>query len=92
MTLLSRYIGSEKENAAERGFPNLVIREVPEGGFGKLMDAYATFHQERGIRLRYGRWRRDDNGRLWATWCFADSKDADNFAGMFGGQRIAAKA
>jgi hypothetical protein len=44
---------------------------VPEGGFGRTLDAMFDFHA------------RDENGRDIIRWCFADPKLAEAFANEF---------
>ena len=53
---------------------------VPEGGFGRTLDAMFDFHARHGIRAIKSTGRRDENGRDIIWWCFADPKLAEAFA------------
>jgi hypothetical protein len=44
-------------------FPHIVEMRVPEGGFGKKLDAMYEWHIHRGIRAINSTGRRDENGR-----------------------------
>ena len=43
---------------------------VPEGGFGKQLDAMHEWHRAQGIQPRHGRGRHEDD-RDFVRWCFA---------------------
>ena len=40
---MTRYKGRASSKAIEREFPHIVEMIVPEGGFGKILDAMSTF-------------------------------------------------
>ena len=67
---MSRYKGRSK--TIERDFPFIVEMAVPPGGFGKTLDAMLEFHIRNGIRAINSTGRRDENGRNYIRWCFAD--------------------
>jgi hypothetical protein len=75
--VMSRYKGQAKPALNERDFPALVVIPVPDGGFGNLLDQQEEFHFRRGLTMRRGRGRRDDDGRFYVSWCFADAATAD---------------
>jgi hypothetical protein len=58
---------------------------VPLFGFGKKLDAMHKWHRAMGIEAMYGRGRRDENGRDYIRWCFADPETAKAFASEFSG-------
>lgn len=74
---MTRYRGRAKTSLIERDFPFHVEMIVPEGGFGKRLDAMYEWHQARGIRAMRGSSRRDENNRDYVTWCFADAAMAE---------------
>jgi hypothetical protein len=53
---------------------------VPEGGFGRKLDDMYNWHLIRDILFQRGRSRRDENGRDYIRWCFADAETAAAFA------------
>jgi len=54
---------------------------VPEGGFGKKLDAMYEWHTGRSIRAINSTGRRDENGRDIIRWCVADPEAfADEFS------------
>lgn len=55
--------------ATERTFPYIVEMLVPEGGFGRKLDAMHQFHARHGIQAQRGRSRRED-GRDYIRWCY----------------------
>ena len=69
---MTRYKGRASPKAIEREFPHIVEMIVPEGGFGKILDAMFDFHARHGIRAINSTGRRDENGRDIIRWCFAD--------------------
>lgn len=69
---MPRYKGGVSARVIERDFPHVVEMLVPESGFGKKLDAMYDFHERHGIRAQRGRGRRDERGRDYVTWCFAD--------------------
>ena len=76
---MSRYKGRTKTSATERDCPHKVEMLVPEGGFGKMLDAMYEFHARHGIQAQRGRSRRDEEGRDYVRWCFADREIAAAF-------------
>jgi hypothetical protein len=56
---------------------------VPEGGFGKTLDAMFDVHARHGIRAINSTGRRDENNRDYIRWCFADADTAAAFAAEF---------
>jgi hypothetical protein len=80
---MTRYRGRTKTNLIERDFPHHVEMVVPEGGFGKLLDAMYEWHGAHNIIAMRGRSRHDENGRDYVTWCFADAETAAAFHAEF---------
>lgn len=68
----------------ERDYPFVVEMLVPEDGFGPKLIAIHQFHSRRGIQTQPGR-SRQENGRNYIRWCFADPEVATEFADEFGG-------
>ena len=85
---MTRYKGRSKTSLIERDFPHHVEMIVPEGGFGKRLDAMYEWHHARGIEAMRGTSRRDQNGRDYVTWCFADAATAKAFSAEFRGRWI----
>jgi hypothetical protein len=52
-----------------RDFPHHVEMIVPEGGFGKRLDAMYEWHGAHNIIAMRGSGRRDENNRDYVTWC-----------------------
>jgi hypothetical protein len=71
----------------ERDFLHIVELALPEGGFGRTLDAIHDFHRLRGIEDWRGRRVRRDEQEC-VRWCFASVTDADDFAKQFGGSRV----
>jgi hypothetical protein len=82
---MSRYKGQTNAAAIERELPYIVEIRVPFGGLGKTLDAMYEFHDRLGIKAERGKSRRDENGRNYIRWCFANQKIAAAFASEFGG-------
>ena len=80
---MTRYKGRASPKAIEREFPHIVEMIVPEGGFGRTLDAMFDFHARHSIRAINSTGRRDENGRDIIRWCFADPKLAEAFASEF---------
>ena len=80
---MSRYKGRPSAKSIERDFPHIVEMIVPEGGFGKALDAMYEWHTHRGIRAINSTGRRDENGSDHIRWCFADPAVAAAFASEF---------
>ncbi|MFZ0027887.1 MAG: hypothetical protein WBV76_19535 [Pseudolabrys sp.] len=80
---MTRYKGRASPKAIEREFPHIVEMILPEGGFGRTLDAMFDFHARHGIRAINSTGRRDENGRDIIRWCFADPKLAEAFANEF---------
>jgi hypothetical protein len=80
---MKRYKGRQSAQSIERDYPHIVEMLVPEGGFGKKLDAMYDWHRARGILFQRGRSRRDENGRDYIRWCFADADTAAAFAAEF---------
>jgi hypothetical protein len=68
--------------------PHCVRISVPEHGLGSDMDAMIEFYWERGEELRTGYLRTRTNPRDWIYFCFNDPKNAEDFAGRFGGESL----
>lgn len=66
---MTRYKGRTKTSLIERDFPHRVEMIVPEGGFGKRLDAMYEWHEARSIRAMRGTSRRDANNRDYVTFC-----------------------
>ena len=47
---MSRYKGRSNTKAIERDFPHIVEMAVPEGGFGKQLDAMHEWHRSQSIQ------------------------------------------
>jgi hypothetical protein len=62
----------------ERDAPHIVELPVPEGGFGRALDAIHDFHRMRDIESRRGRRQRRDEQEF-VRWCFANPVDAAEF-------------
>ena len=80
---MSRYKGRTSSKAIERDFPHIVETIVPLGGLGKTLDAMYAFHARHGIQAQRGRSRRDEDGRDYIRWCFADPAIAEAFEARF---------
>jgi hypothetical protein len=80
---MSRYKGRANPKSIERDFPHIVEMRVPEGGFGKKLDAMYEWHTRRSIRAINSTGRRDETGRDIIRWCFADRALAEAFADEF---------
>ena len=80
---MSRYKGRTSPKSIERDFPHIVETIVPLGGLGKTLDAMFEFHTRNGIRAINSTGRRDENGRNYIRWCFADREIAAAFAAEF---------
>jgi len=83
---MSRRRGEQTARMNERDFPHIVELPLPPGGLGHWEGAIATFHDERGIAMRFGRGRRDD-GAFCVRLFVADPGDAEAFQKRFGGER-----
>ena len=81
---MSRHKGRTSPKAIEQAYPHIVEMIVPLGGFGKQLDAMYEWHRVRGILEQRVRSRRDENGRDYIRWCFADPEIAKAFANKFG--------
>ena len=88
---MTRYKGRSNVNAIERDFPHIVEMAVPLNGFGKRLDAMYEWHRAHGIEARRGTGRREE-GQDFIRWCFADQKNAADFAASFGGKRMGASS
>jgi hypothetical protein len=80
---MSRYKSRASPKSIEREFPHVVETVVPKGGLGKSLDDMYAWHHARGIITMHGRGRRDENGRNYIRWCFADPTTAKMFADEF---------
>ena len=80
---MTRYKGRTSFKSLERDFPHIVEMIVPEGGFGRTLDAMYDFHARHGIRAINSTGRRDEYNRDYIRWCFADPKLAEAFASAF---------
>jgi hypothetical protein len=69
----------------ERAFPYFVEMAIPIGGFGNRLAVMFRWHYERGLDAMWGREHRDQNGRVYVRWCFADPEVAVVFANEFDG-------
>ena len=67
----------------EEAFPHFVEMALPDGGLGKKLDTVIQWHRARGLDAISG--RRDENGRHYIRWCFADPGVAVVFADEFDG-------
>jgi len=82
--------GGESLSPAEvsRFLPYCVRISVPELGFGSDMDAMIEFYWECGEELCTGYLRTRTYPRDWIYFCFTDAKNAEDFAGRFGGESL----
>jgi hypothetical protein len=83
---MSRYKGRTSRKSIEHDFPHIVETIVPLGGCGKTLDAMLEFHTRNGLRAINSTGRRDENGRDYIRWCFADPALAAAFAKEFDAQ------
>jgi hypothetical protein len=81
---MTRRKGEITGRTNERDYPFIVEMLLPEGGFGKKLDAMEAFHQERGVEFHRGRSFRRVGGYV-CRWCFGDSETAEAFRAKFGG-------
>jgi hypothetical protein len=72
----------------ERTFPHIIEISVPLGGFGSKLDDMYEWHWAREIEAMRGRGWRDENGRFYVRWCFANVITAQDFAREFGGSIV----
>ena len=79
----ARYKGRTSLKSLEQDFPHIVEMILPESDFGKQLDAMYEWHIHQGIRAINSTGRRDENGRNYIRWCFADPKLAEAFASEF---------
>jgi hypothetical protein len=84
---MTRYKGRSNAKAIERRYPHIVEMVVPEGGLGRRLDAMHDWHAARGLISWNGQGRQEE-GRFYIRWCFADPQTADAFALVFGGSRL----
>jgi hypothetical protein len=80
---MSRYKGRINAKSTSRRLPHIVKTVVPPGGLGKRINEMHDFHARHDIQSRLGLGRRDENGRYYIRWCFADPALADEFASEF---------
>jgi hypothetical protein len=74
--------------AIENNFPHIVEMIVPLGGFGRKLDDMYEWHWARDIEAMRGSGWRDDSGRFYVRWCFANLITAQDFARKFGGSIV----
>ena len=72
----------------ERTFPHIIEIIVPLGGFGKKLDDMYEWRWARDIEAMRGCGWRDENGRFYVRWCFANLITAQDFARKFGGSIV----
>jgi hypothetical protein len=72
----------------EKAFPHIVQMIVPLGGFGKKLDDMYEWHWARDIEAMRGNGWRDESGRFYVRWCFANLITAQDFAHKFGGSIV----
>jgi len=82
---MSRYKGRTDPKEIEKAFPQIVQMIVPLGGFGKKLDDMYEWHGARDIEAMRGCGWRDETGRFYVRWCFANLITAQDFARKFGG-------
>jgi hypothetical protein len=80
---MTRYKGRASPKEIEKAFPHIVEMIVPLGGFGKKLDDMYEWHWARGIEAMRGSGRRDESGRFYVRWCFADPATKKAFAAQF---------
>jgi hypothetical protein len=74
--------------AIEKNFPHIVQMIVPLGGFGKKLDDMYEWHWASDINAMRGNGWRDDSGRFYVRWCFANLITAQDFSRKFGGSIV----
>jgi hypothetical protein len=74
-----------RRNEREHAF--IIEMAVPEGGFGRRLDAMHDWHRARFLEHRAGRGRHAD-GINYVRWCFKDPRDAEDFMMAFGGALV----
>jgi hypothetical protein len=74
--------------AIEKDFPHIVQMIVPLGGFGKKLDDMYEWHWTKDTEAMRGNGWRDDSGRFYVRWCFANLITAQDFARKFGGSIV----
>jgi hypothetical protein len=67
---MTRRKGEITARMNERDYPHIVELALPDGGFGRELDAMHDFRRLRGIERRRGRRQRRDD-REFVRWCFA---------------------
>ena len=80
---MTRNKGRASAKTIEKDFPHFVEFPIPEGGFGDRLNTMHDWHLARGIPARHGQSRRDENGRYFIRWCFAEATTAKMFADEF---------
>jgi hypothetical protein len=74
--------------AIENDHRHIVQMIVPLGGFGRKLDDMYEWHWARDIEAMRGSGWRDDSGRFYVRWCFANLITAQDFARKFGGSIV----
>jgi hypothetical protein len=82
---MKRYTGKTSIKHVERAFPHIVETAIPDAGLGTRLDIMFQWHRARGLDVMNGRGRRDENGRNYIRWCFADADAVVVFADEFDG-------
>jgi hypothetical protein len=88
---MPRHKGRTSAKAIEKDSPHIVQMIVPLGGFGKKLDDMYEWHSTRGIEAMRGSGWRDESGRFYVRWCFANLITAQDFARKFGGSIVKAR-
>jgi hypothetical protein len=85
---MPRYQVRTSAQAIEKDFPHIVQMIVPLGGFGKKLDDMYEWHWAKDTEAMRGDGWRDDSGRFYVRWCFANLITAQDFARKFGGSIV----
>jgi hypothetical protein len=85
---MPRYKVRTSAQAIEKDFPHIVQMIVPRGGFGKKLDDMYEWHWAKDTEAMRGNGWRDDSGRFYVRWCFANLITAQDFARKFGGSIV----
>jgi hypothetical protein len=85
---MCRYKGRTDPKDIEKTYPHIVEMIVPLGGFGKKLDDMYEWHWAKDTEAMRGNGWRDDSGRFYVRWCFANLITAQDFARKFGGSIV----
>jgi hypothetical protein len=78
-------VAPDEEEIADVSLATVI---VPLGGFGKKLDDMYEWHWAKDTEAMRGNGWRDDGGRFYVRWCFANLITAQDFARKFGGSIV----